>query len=84
MKIIGSQWKITERLKDLSSINANERWQITYSTPTYGGWDLIVECNFTNLEDLNKIVTFCRTDPELSQWIEATTTLISVKKNYPF
>lgn len=83
MKIIGTQWKIIERLKDLNSINQNERWEITYSTPIYGGWDLIVECNFTNLEDLDKIVSFCRTDTELSQWIEATTTLISTKKNYP-
>jgi len=83
LKIIGTQWKIIERLKDLNSINPNERWEITYSTPIYGGWDLIVECNFTNLEDLDKIVSFCRTDTELSQWIEATTTLISTKKNYP-
>ena len=71
-----------ERLKDLNSINSNERWEVAYSTPTYGGWDLIVECNFSTLEDLDKIVSFCRTDTELSQWIEATTTLISTKKNY--
>jgi len=50
----------------------------------YGGWDLLIECIFNNLEDLDKIVSFCRTDLELSQWIEATTTLISTKKNYPF
>ena len=62
--------------------NHNELWQITYVTPVYGGWDLLAECLFTNLEDLDIIVTFCRTDPELSQWIEATTTLISTKRNY--
>ncbi|MFX1280091.1 MAG: hypothetical protein ACFFA3_11785 [Promethearchaeota archaeon] len=44
----------------------------------------MVECKFQSLEDLDKIITFCRTDDDLSQWIEATTTLISTKKNYPF
>ncbi|MFX1344830.1 MAG: hypothetical protein ACFFAI_06960 [Promethearchaeota archaeon] len=43
----------------------------------------MVECKFGNLDDLEKIITFCRTDEELSEWIEATTTLISIKKNYP-
>ncbi|KKL82542.1 hypothetical protein LCGC14_1983710 [marine sediment metagenome] len=43
----------------------------------------MVECKFAKLEDLDDIVSFCRTDGELSQWIEATTTLISTKKNYP-
>ncbi|MHA2390973.1 MAG: hypothetical protein ACXAEX_03315 [Promethearchaeota archaeon] len=42
----------------------------------------MAECIFGNLEDLDKIVSFCRTDIELSKWIEATTTLISTKRNY--
>lgn len=84
LKIIGTQWKVTEKLKGLTSSNPNEEWQITYATPVYGGWDLLVECKFSNLEDLDEIVSFCRNDPELSQWIEATTTLISTKRNYPF
>jgi len=57
---------------------------VTYATPVYGGWDLIIECAFTKLQDLDKIVTFCRVDSELSQWIEETTTLVSSKPNYPF
>ena len=60
----------------------NEAWQITYATPIYGGWDLIAECTFNNLEDLEKIVNFCRTDEEISKLIETTTTLISIKKNF--
>ena len=59
-----------------------EDWKITYATPIYGGWDLIAECIFNNLEDLEKIVTFCRTDEDLSALIETTTTLISIKKNF--
>ncbi|MFX1573779.1 MAG: hypothetical protein ACFFB0_13600 [Promethearchaeota archaeon] len=84
MKIISAQWKVIEKLKNLKSSNPGENWQVTYSTPLYGAWDLIVECKFKNLEDLDKLVSFCRTEEQLSQWIEATTTLISTKKNYPF
>ncbi|MFX0049639.1 MAG: hypothetical protein ACFE8G_16010, partial [Candidatus Hermodarchaeota archaeon] len=55
---------------------------ITYSSPTYGGWDLIIECAFKNLEDLDNIVSFCRSDADLKKWIDATTTLISTKRNF--
>ena len=48
----------------------------------YGGWDLLVECYFNDLDDLDKLVSYCRTDPELQGWIEATTTLVSTKRNY--
>ncbi|MFX1570477.1 MAG: hypothetical protein ACFFCV_19225 [Promethearchaeota archaeon] len=44
----------------------------------------MIECIFSNLEDLEGIVSFCRTDAELSNWIEATTTLISTKRNYSY
>jgi len=83
LKIIGTQWKVTEKLKGLKSNISNEDWEINYATPIYGGWDLMVECKFNKLEDLDKIVTICRNDNDLNQWIEATTTLISTKRNYP-
>ncbi|MFX1489588.1 MAG: hypothetical protein ACFFBI_10600 [Promethearchaeota archaeon] len=83
MKIIGTQWQVAEKLKKLKSTEPNEDWKVTYATPVYGGWDLLIECKFTNLEDLDKILTFCRTDKDLSEWIEATTTLISTKRTYP-
>jgi len=82
LKIIGTQWKVTEKLKSLKSSNQQEDWEVTYVTPIYGGWDLMLECKFLKLEDLEKIVTFCRSDNELNQWIEATTTLISTRKDY--
>ena len=81
MKIIGTQWKIVEKLKVLKP-DKNQDWNITYASPTYGGWDLIIECVFNNLEDLDKIVSFCRTDNDLKEWIDATTTLISTKRNF--
>lgn len=81
LKIIGTQWKIVEKLKQFRPKNAN-KWTITYSSPTYGGWDLIIECVFNNLNDLDEIVSFCRTDNDLKEWIDATTTLISTKKNF--
>ncbi len=82
MKIISTQWKVTEKLKGLKPQNNNKDWSITYVTPIYGGWDLLIECKFINLEDLDEIVSYCRNDHELSEWIEATTTLISTNKNY--
>ena len=81
LKIIGTQWKIVEKLKALKPEEGQD-WNITYASPTYGGWDLIIECVFSNLEDLDKIVSFCRTDTDLKEWIDATTTLISTKKNF--
>ncbi|MFX1502307.1 MAG: hypothetical protein ACFFDH_15205 [Promethearchaeota archaeon] len=69
-------------MKNFNFQKKSEKWQITYVTPLYGGWDLLIECKFSNLEDLDEIVTFCRTDIELARWIETTTTLISTKKNY--
>ncbi len=84
LKIIGTQWKVTDKLKGLKSNNQQEDWEVTYATPIYGGWDLMIECKFQNLEDLEKITSFCRSDDDLNQWIEATTTLISTKRNYPF
>ena len=81
LKIIGTQWKIVEKLKCFQPKSGHD-WKITYSTPTYGGWDLIIECVFNDLEDLDQIVSFCRLDSDLKEWIEATTTLISTKKNF--
>jgi len=82
LKIIGTEWKVVEKIKALKSKETDEDWKVTYSTPIYGGWDLIVECSFTNLQDLDKIVTYCRVDEELSLWIEETTTLCGTKPNY--
>ena len=83
MKIIGKEWKVVEKLTGLKSTAPGEDWKVTYATPVYGGWDLIVECSFSQLQDLDKIVTYCRVDEELSQFIEETTTLISSKADYP-
>lgn len=69
-------------MKDLKSTDPGENWMVTYSTPVYGGWDLIIECSFSNLQDLDKIVTFCRVDNELGQWIEETTTLVSSRPDW--
>ena len=83
MKIIGEGNKIVNKLNRLKSTTIDEDWKITYVTPIHGGWDFIVECNFGKLEELETIMEFIRSDKELSRIIETTTTLISVKKNYP-
>jgi hypothetical protein len=84
LQIIGKEWEIVNKLKGLKSSEPDEDWEITYATPIYGGWDIIVECSFTNLQELDKIVTYCRVDEDLSQWIEETLTLCGTKPNYPF
>ena len=71
-----------EKLRGLKSTEPGEDYKVTYSTPVYGGWDLIIECSFSKLQDLDKIVTYCRIDDELSQWIEETTTLVSSRPDW--
>jgi len=81
--MLGKDYEIVDKLTNLKSSETNEDWKVTYVTPIYGGWDLIVECIFSILQELDKIVTFCRVDEELSQWIEQTMTLCGTKPNFP-
>ena len=82
LKIIGTEWKVVEKMVGLKSKEEGEDWNVTYATPIYGGWDLIVECSFTKLEDLDKIVTYMRLDEDLSKWVEETTTLVATKPDW--
>ena len=83
-KKIDDEWKITEKLRKLRSSNVDEDWEITYLTHVYGSWDLMIECSFTKLIDLDEIITHCRYDTMISEWIEETLTLCGTKPNYPF
>ncbi len=83
LKAIGTEWKVVDKLIGLASTELEDDWKITYATPLYGAWDVIVECSFNKLKDLDKIVTFCRIDEDLAQWIEETTTLMGSKNDYP-
>ena len=67
LKAIGTEWKVVEKLSGLKSTEVEEDWKITYVTPLYGAWDVIVECSFNKLKDLDTIVTFCRVDKDLSK-----------------
>ncbi|MFX1233806.1 MAG: hypothetical protein ACFFBY_04520 [Promethearchaeota archaeon] len=82
LKIIDTQWDIVKKLEEFNLKNKTKDWEITYVTPTYGGWDLLIECIFSSLSDLEKIISFCRLDKDLKSWIETTTTLISVRDNF--
>lgn len=79
---MGTEWEVVKKLTGLKSTESDDDWKITYVTPIYGGWDVIVECSFSKLKDLDKIVTFCRVDKDLSLWIEETTTLMGSKKDF--
>ena len=83
LKVIGTEWRVVKKLIDLKSSDQDEDWKITYGTPVYGGWDLVAECNFTKLQELDKILAYIRVDDDLSKWIEETTTLVSSKPDYP-
>ena len=83
LKIIGKEWDVANKMKDMESTKEDEDWKVTYATPVYGGWDLIAEVSFMNLQELDKIVTYCRTDEEIGDFIEETTTLLGTKPNYP-
>ncbi len=80
--MIGTEWKIAEKLIGLKSEDPEDDWKITYTIPIYGDWDIIVECSFSKLKDLEKIISFCRIDQELSQWAEEIITLIGSKNNF--
>ena len=80
---MGAEWKVVEKLNGLRSKIPEDDWEITYVTPVYGGWDLVVECSFNKKQELDKIVTYIRVDEDLSKWIEETTTLVSSKPDYP-
>ncbi|TFG03788.1 MAG: hypothetical protein EU542_01030 [Promethearchaeota archaeon] len=82
LKIIDTQQKIVEKINTFQSRHPYKDWKITYISPLHGAWDMIVECVFSELENLNVILNFCRTDNELTNWIEATTTFISIKKDF--
>ncbi len=83
LRELGSEWKVVGKLNGLESSEPQEDWKVTYATPIYGGGDVMVECSFSKLKDLDKIVTFCRVDKELSAWIEETTTLMGSKNDFP-
>jgi len=77
---IGTEWDICEKMMALKDPENN--WEITFTCPIYGAWDLIIEVSFKRLEDLDTVVTTLRSDEEIRDNIEETTTLVSSKPNY--
>ncbi|MHA1680137.1 MAG: hypothetical protein ACTSUE_03960 [Promethearchaeota archaeon] len=80
---IGSEWEIVEQLQKMNS-EFGEELKVTYASPIYGAWDLIIEASFAQLEDLDKLVTLIRTNSTLQSSIEETTTFVSSKPDYPW
>ena len=83
LKKIGFEWKVVQKLINLKSVELDEDWKVTYATPVYGGWDIVVECSFTKKKELDKIMAYIRMDEEINKWIEETTSLVSSKPDYP-
>ncbi|MCP4761724.1 MAG: hypothetical protein GY870_08080 [archaeon] len=81
---IGTEWELVEKLMKMKSDDNGKEWEVSYSTPIYGAWDLICEVSFKKLENLDTVVTSIRMDKDVKDFIEETTTLVSSKPNYPF
>ena len=80
---IGSEWQIVETLQTMNP-DLGDDLQVTYASPIYGAWDLIIEASFSKLEDLDRLVTLIRTNNTLQKNIEETTTFVSSKPDYPW
>lgn len=80
---IGTEWQLVDKMMKMKSEDG-KMWLVTYATVIYGAWDVIAEVSFKKLENLENIVTSIRTDEDIKEIIEETTTLVSSKPNYPF
>lgn len=80
---IGTEWDIVENALHLKPTESDEDWEITYASPVYGMWDLIIEVSFTQLAHLDTVVTYLRNNEAFRDKIEETSTLVSSRPNYP-
>ncbi len=80
---IGSEWDIVSELQKINKTLGTDL-KITYASPIYGAWDLIIEVSFVKLEELDKMVTLIRTNQRLQTSIEETTTFVSSRPDYPW
>ena len=80
---IGSEWDIVDTLKKINT-EFSEKLKVTYASPIYGAWDLIIEASFEQLEELDSLVTKIRTNKGLQENIEETTTFVSSRPDYPW
>lgn len=83
LSAIGEEWSIVEKIIELKPKSAEEDWEITYASPVYGMWDIIVEVSFSKLAELDTVVTFLRHEEDFRDRIEETSTLVTSKPNYP-
>jgi DNA-binding Lrp family transcriptional regulator len=77
---IGAEWDVVNKV---IGMRKDDSWIVTYASPVYGNWDLIIEVSFSQLDELDEIVTGIRTDDDLKDVIEETTTLVTSRPNYP-
>ncbi|MBN2151559.1 MAG: hypothetical protein JW839_08945 [Candidatus Lokiarchaeota archaeon] len=80
---IGSEWDIVSELQKLNK-TLGTGLKITYASPIYGAWDLIIEVSFVKLEELDQLVTLIRTNQKLQASIEETTTFVSSRPDFPW
>ncbi len=76
---VGMEWQVVERIKELFSKDL-----VTYSVPIYGAWDIIMEVSYSQLDQLDNIVTKTREDEILGDASEETTTMVGARATYPW
>ncbi|NVM29503.1 MAG: hypothetical protein HWN65_11745 [Candidatus Helarchaeota archaeon] len=76
---VGKEWDVVDRIKELF-----ERSLVSYGVPVYGAWDIMVEVSYTQLDQLDSIVTQIREDNILGDAIEETTTMVGARATFPW
>ena len=77
---IGIEWDISEKIMKFQ--DKEKKWEVTYVSPIYGSWDLIVEVSFEELEDFDQLITKLRSDEYIRDNMEELTSLVSSRANY--
>ncbi len=76
---VGDEWEVVERLKKVFP-----RERVPYACPVFGAWDVVVEINFDELNQLDEVVTNLRNDAMFKEILEETTTMVAARNTFPW
>ena len=76
---VGDEWEVVERLKKIFPKD-----RVPYACPVFGAWDVVVEVNFNELNQLDDVVTKMRNDSVFKDILEETTTMVAARNTYPW
>jgi len=79
LSAVGKEWEVCDRISSIF-----ERNVVPYACPVYGAWDVVVEITFSELNQLDGVVTKIREDSVLKNVCEETTTMVAARNTYPW